>query len=105
MSSSRRDMPVTVAVDSKGTSVHNTGPAEWQQAHCRNSNTAVNLELKFSILLSEIQKLGMRTELLFDRVKAETETTVVRNITPLAERVAVLEMSFSNLKEKLERAS
>jgi fumarate hydratase class I len=26
-----RDMPVTVAVDSKGTSVHNTGPAEWQQ--------------------------------------------------------------------------
>jgi fumarate hydratase class I len=26
-----RDMPVTVAVDSKGTSVHNTGPAEWQR--------------------------------------------------------------------------
>jgi fumarate hydratase class I len=26
-----RDMPVTVAVDSKGVSVHNTGPAEWQQ--------------------------------------------------------------------------
>ena len=25
-----RDMPVTVAVDAKGTSVHNTGPAEWQ---------------------------------------------------------------------------
>jgi fumarate hydratase class I len=25
------NMPVTVAVDSKGTSVHNTGPAEWQQ--------------------------------------------------------------------------
>jgi fumarate hydratase class I len=24
------DMPVTVAVDSKGSSVHNTGPAEWQ---------------------------------------------------------------------------
>ena len=24
------DMPVTVAVDSRGTSVHNTGPAEWQ---------------------------------------------------------------------------
>ncbi|MDE2370847.1 MAG: fumarate hydratase [Burkholderiales bacterium] len=24
------DMPVTVAVDSSGTSVHNTGPAEWQ---------------------------------------------------------------------------
>jgi fumarate hydratase class I len=26
-----KEMPVTVAVDSKGTSVHNTGPAEWQQ--------------------------------------------------------------------------
>jgi fumarate hydratase, class I len=25
-----RDMPVTVAVDSEGTSVHKTGPAEWQ---------------------------------------------------------------------------
>jgi fumarate hydratase, class I len=25
-----RDMPVTVAVDSAGTSVHNTGPREWQ---------------------------------------------------------------------------
>ena len=25
-----RDMPVTVAVDSKGTSVHETGPAEWK---------------------------------------------------------------------------
>ncbi len=26
-----KDMPVTVAVDAKGTSVHQTGPAEWQQ--------------------------------------------------------------------------
>lgn len=26
-----KDMPVTVAVDSKGISVHQTGPAEWQQ--------------------------------------------------------------------------
>jgi fumarate hydratase class I len=26
-----RDMPVTVAVDTKGTSVHKTGPAEWQK--------------------------------------------------------------------------
>ena len=26
-----RDMPVTVAVDSNGTAVHQTGPAEWQQ--------------------------------------------------------------------------
>ena len=25
------DMPVTVAVDSKGTSVHTTGPAEWSR--------------------------------------------------------------------------
>jgi fumarate hydratase class I len=26
-----REMPVTVAVDSKGTSIHQTGPEEWQQ--------------------------------------------------------------------------
>jgi fumarate hydratase class I len=26
-----QDMPVTVAVDSKGESVHDTGPAEWQK--------------------------------------------------------------------------
>ena len=26
-----KDMPVTVAVDAKGTSVHNTGPAEWEK--------------------------------------------------------------------------
>jgi fumarate hydratase class I len=25
-----KDMPVTVAVDAKGTSVHRTGPREWQ---------------------------------------------------------------------------
>ena len=25
-----KDMPVTVAVDSSGTSVHETGPREWQ---------------------------------------------------------------------------
>jgi fumarate hydratase class I len=25
-----RDMPVTVAVDATGTSVHQTGPKEWQ---------------------------------------------------------------------------
>ena len=25
-----QDMPVTVAVDSNGTSVHETGPAEWR---------------------------------------------------------------------------
>ncbi|HRP29830.1 MAG TPA: fumarate hydratase C-terminal domain-containing protein, partial [Burkholderiaceae bacterium] len=26
-----KDMPVTVAVDSHGTSVHDTGPREWQK--------------------------------------------------------------------------
>ena len=26
-----KDMPVTVAVDSEGVSVHNTGPAHWRQ--------------------------------------------------------------------------
>ena len=26
-----KDMPVTVAVDAKGTSVHHTGPAEWEK--------------------------------------------------------------------------
>jgi fumarate hydratase class I len=26
-----KDMPVTVAVDAKGTSVHETGPAGWQR--------------------------------------------------------------------------
>jgi fumarate hydratase, class I len=25
-----KDMPVTVAVDARGTSVHKTGPAEWR---------------------------------------------------------------------------
>jgi fumarate hydratase class I len=26
-----KDMPVTVAVDSQGNSIHQSGPAEWQQ--------------------------------------------------------------------------
>ena len=30
-----RDMPVTVAVDSSGTSVHETGPREWQSRIAR----------------------------------------------------------------------
>ncbi len=30
-----KDMPVTVAVDARGTSVHNTGPAEWQDRIAR----------------------------------------------------------------------
>ncbi len=40
------DMPVTVAVDSKGTSVHKTGPAEWKAAspgNWRGSDSAVIL--------------------------------------------------------------
>ena len=64
-----------------------------------------DLELKFSVLVNEIQKIGIRTELTAEKFKAETETYVHRNITPLAERVAVLEMSFRDLKAKLERAS
>ena len=70
-----------------------------------NQELRAELELKFSILLNEIQKIGIRTELTADKIKAETETSVHRSITPLAERVAVLEMSFRNLKEKLEKAS
>jgi fumarate hydratase class I len=35
------DMPVTVAVDSKGTSVHNTGPKEWQ-AKIEQLNSSVS---------------------------------------------------------------
>ncbi len=39
------DMPVTVAVDSTGTSVHNTGPKEWQEkiAHAALQKIPVNL--------------------------------------------------------------
>ena len=36
-----RDMPVTVAVDAKGTSVHVTGPAEWRQRIARHSDSAI----------------------------------------------------------------
>lgn len=32
-----KDMPVTVAVDSSGTSVHQTGPKEWQERIARSS--------------------------------------------------------------------
>jgi hypothetical protein len=76
--------------------------AEIQQG---NQEIRAELELKFSILLNEVQKIGIRTELTADKIKAETETYVHRSITPLAERVAVLEMSLRTLKEKLERAS
>jgi hypothetical protein len=76
--------------------------AEIQQG---NQELRAELELKFSILLNEVQKIGIRTELTADKIKAETETYVHLSITPLAERVAVLEMSLRTLKEKLERAS
>ena len=35
-------MPVTVAVDAEGTSLHTTGPAEWaiKIAACHNGTTA-----------------------------------------------------------------
>jgi fumarate hydratase class I len=36
-----QDMPVTVAVDSKGTSVHITGPAQWQQRIAKTSLDAI----------------------------------------------------------------
>ena len=32
-----QDMPVTVAVDASGTSVHTTGPAEWQERIANSS--------------------------------------------------------------------
>jgi hypothetical protein len=76
--------------------------AEMNQS---NQELRAELELKFSMLVNEIQKIGIRTELTAEKFKAETETYVHRNITPLAERVAVLEMSFRDLKEKLEKAS
>ena len=40
-----QDMPVTVAVDSTGTSVHNTGPKEWQEkiAHAALSKIRVTV--------------------------------------------------------------
>jgi molybdopterin converting factor small subunit len=70
-----------------------------------NQELRAELELKFTMLVNEIQKIGLRTELTAEKFKAETETYVHRNITPLAERVAVLEMSFRDLKAKLEKAS
>jgi fumarate hydratase class I len=36
-----QDMPVTVAVDSSGTSVHNTGPQEWQAKIASGSTHAI----------------------------------------------------------------
>ena len=76
-----------------------------QQLRAEMSGLRADLELKFSMLVNEIQKIGIRTELTADKIKAETETYVHPSITPLAERVAVLEMSFRTLKEKLEKAS
>ena len=36
-----KDMPVTVAVDSNGTSVHNTGPQEWQEKIAKSKLSAI----------------------------------------------------------------
>jgi fumarate hydratase class I len=36
-----KDMPVTVAVDARGSSVHQTGPREWQQKIGKIAVTAV----------------------------------------------------------------
>src|SRR5438552_2865068 len=36
-----KDMPVTVAVDSNGISVHNTGPAEWKQRIASGTATRI----------------------------------------------------------------
>ncbi len=38
------DMPVTVAVDSTGTSVHNTGPAEWQARIASGQATSIPIK-------------------------------------------------------------
>jgi fumarate hydratase class I len=39
-----KDMPVTVAVDSKGVSVHKTGPVKWQKIAFKNSSSKKTLE-------------------------------------------------------------
>jgi hypothetical protein len=44
-------------------------------------------------------------ELNGEKAKAETEAFVHRSITPLAERVAVLEMSLRDLRDRFEKAS
>ena len=38
------DMPVTVAVDAGGTSVHITGPAEWQKRIASGQLKTITLE-------------------------------------------------------------
>jgi len=38
-----KDMPVTVAVDSRGTSVHNTAPVEWAEKIARSASRARRL--------------------------------------------------------------
>jgi fumarate hydratase, class I len=35
-----REMPVTVAVDSNGVSVHNTSPKEWQERIAKDSSVS-----------------------------------------------------------------
>ena len=77
------------------------------RADLKQSNQELRAERdkKFALLVSEIQKLGLRLELNADKAKAETESYVHRSMIPLAERVAVLEMSLRDLKEKFEKAS
>jgi len=77
------------------------------RAEIKQSNLELRADMdkKFALLVSEIQKLGLRLEFNATTAKAETETYVHRTITPLAERVAVLEMSLRDLKEKFEKAS
>lgn len=41
-----QDMPVTVAVDSNGTSVHNTGPKEWQEKIAASSVSKIAVTTK-----------------------------------------------------------
>jgi fumarate hydratase class I len=37
-----QDMPVTVAVDSRGNSIHSTGPAEWKQKIAEGKTIAIH---------------------------------------------------------------
>jgi hypothetical protein len=78
--------------------------ADQLRAELKQSNLELRaeLELKFTILVSEIQKIGIRTEVMFEKSKAETETHVFRTIAPLGERLAVLEMSFQDLRKRMK---
>ena len=51
-----KDMPVTVAVDANGTSVHNTGPAEWSKKI---------VELKIPVNVPAVTPTGPRSGSIF----------------------------------------